>query len=125
MYSRWSRRFAHILIRAYQLTFSAVLGRHCRYLPTCSEYMDEAIGRHGVWPGGWMGLSRLCRCHPWGSSGFDPVPASLPPDARWHSPWRYGRWRAPLECAPVEATSPGLNRHCPPKRSGGKTRDGA
>ena len=105
MSSSQLRRFAQGLIRAYQLTFSALLGRHCRYLPTCSDYMDEAIGRHGLWVGGWMGLSRLCRCHPWGANGFDPVPSSVPPSARWYSPWRYGRWRAPLECTPVEALS--------------------
>ena len=48
------RRAAHLLIRFYQLSFSAVLGRRCRYLPTCSAYADEAIRRHGLWAGGWM-----------------------------------------------------------------------
>jgi uncharacterized protein len=88
-----ARRGAHFLIRFYQLTFSAFLGRQCRYLPTCSQYMDEAITRHGLWPGGWMGVARLCRCHPWGGHGFDPVPNEAPAKAYWWRPWTYGRWR--------------------------------
>ncbi|MCI0465935.1 MAG: membrane protein insertion efficiency factor YidD [Beijerinckiaceae bacterium] len=83
------RRAAHILIRGYQLTLSAIAGSHCRHLPTCSAYMDEAIMRYGLWAGGAMGLARLLRCHPWGTSGFDPVPKTLPKDARWWAPWSY------------------------------------
>ena len=95
------RRTAHLLIRAYQLTFSAFLGRQCRYLPTCSEYTDEAIARHGLWAGGFMGVARLCRCHPWGGSGFDPVPRTLVDDAHWSRPWRYGEWRQKPVCEAV------------------------
>ena len=62
------------VIRAYQLSFSAVLGRRCRYLPTCSDYASEAIERHGAWRGFLLGLARALRCHPWGGDGFDPVP---------------------------------------------------
>ena len=62
------------LIRAYQLTLSALAGRRCRYLPTCSDYAAEAIRKHGAWHGTAMGVARVCRCHPWGQSGFDPVP---------------------------------------------------
>ena len=62
------RQAAHLLIRFYQLSFSALLGRRCRYLPTCSAYADEAIRRHGLWAGGWMATARICRCHPWGGS---------------------------------------------------------
>jgi putative membrane protein insertion efficiency factor len=80
---------AHFVIRAYQLTLSAIAGSHCRHLPTCSAYMDEAIARHGLWAGAAMGIARLFRCHPWGTSGFDPVPKTLPGDARWWLPWRY------------------------------------
>jgi len=80
---------AHIVIRAYQLTLSAIVGSHCRHLPTCSAYMDEAIARHGLWAGGAMGIARFCRCHPWGTAGFDPVPKELPSDARWWRPWTY------------------------------------
>ncbi|UDL95671.1 membrane protein insertion efficiency factor YidD [Lichenihabitans sp. PAMC28606] len=90
--SRLLRGTAHGAIRAYQLTLSGLSGRQCRYLPTCSDFTDEAIQRHGLWAGGWMGLSRICRCHPWGDAGFDPVPATLPP-AAWFTPWRFGAWR--------------------------------
>lgn len=72
------RRAAHYAIRAYQLTFSSLVGRQCRHEPSCSAYMDEAIERHGVWAGGLLGLARVCRCHPWGTSGYDPVPGHLP-----------------------------------------------
>lgn len=99
---RPGRLAAHAAIRAYQLTLSGLVGRQCRYLPTCSEYVDEAIGRHGPWCGGWMGLSRVCRCHPWGDAGFDPVPEAPRPDVAWYTPWRYGWWRA----KPVRARSP-------------------
>lgn len=83
------RGAAHLAIRAYQLSLSPLAGTHCRHLPTCSAYMDEAIARHGLWAGGWLGLARILRCHPWGSSGFDPVPESLPGKARWFLPWSY------------------------------------
>lgn len=62
-------------IRAYQLTLSPWLGRQCRYVPTCSHYATEAIERFGVRRGGWLAVKRLGRCHPWGRSGYDPVPA--------------------------------------------------
>jgi uncharacterized protein len=75
--ARTGRFGAHFVIRAYQLTLSSIAGAHCRHLPTCSEYMDEAIARHGLWAGGAMGIARFCRCHPWGTSGFDPVPKAL------------------------------------------------
>jgi hypothetical protein len=91
------RRAAHAAIRAYQLTLSAFVGRTCRHLPTCSCYMDEAICRHGLWAGGWMGAARLWRCRPFGTSGFDPIPRTAPLHARPWLPWRYGRWRGPLE----------------------------
>ena len=62
------------LIRLYQLTLSALIGRRCRYLPTCSDYASDAITRHGVRRGVVLATARMCRCHPWGQSGFDPVP---------------------------------------------------
>ncbi|MBN9435117.1 MAG: membrane protein insertion efficiency factor YidD [Bosea sp.] len=80
------------LIRAYKLLLSPFIGQSCRYLPTCSSYGEEAIGRYGLWAGGWMTLARLQRCGPLGASGFDPVPETLRPDASWYLPWRYGRW---------------------------------
>jgi len=93
------------LIRAYQVSLSALVGQQCRHLPTCSHYMDEAILRHGFWAGGWMGFARLCRCQPWGTAGFDPVPDHSPASAHWFLPWRYGRWRGPLEAAVSKANS--------------------
>ncbi|MGA2794643.1 MAG: membrane protein insertion efficiency factor YidD [Roseiarcus sp.] len=89
------RRVAHGLIRLYQLTLSALIGRQCRYLPTCSHYADEAIARHGLWAGGWMGFARVCRCRPYGGSGYDPPPEQAPGGARWFAPWRYADWRGP------------------------------
>ena len=80
------------LIRLYQLTFSALIGRQCRHLPTCSAYALDAIARHGAWAGGWMALARLVRCRPGGSSGYDPAPERLPPGGHWLRPWRYGHW---------------------------------
>jgi uncharacterized protein len=81
------------LVALYQFTLSPVLGPRCRHLPTCSDYANEAIGRFGLWAGGWMALARILRCHPWGTSGLDFVPAALPAHAHWFLPWRYGRWR--------------------------------
>jgi putative membrane protein insertion efficiency factor len=80
------------LVRLYRMTLSSLLGRECRYLPTCSEYTEEAIGRYGLWAGSWIGLARFQRCGPMGASGFDPVPDALPVDAAWYAPWRYGHW---------------------------------
>jgi hypothetical protein len=62
------------LIRAYQLLISPVLGPNCRYLPTCSDYAAEALHRHGALKGSALAVRRLCSCHPWGGSGYDPVP---------------------------------------------------
>jgi putative membrane protein insertion efficiency factor len=84
------------LVRLYRYTLSAFFGRTCRHLPTCSEYAEEAIGRFGLWRGGWIALARFGRCRPLGSRGFDPIPAALPERARWYTPWRYGRWSSRL-----------------------------
>jgi putative membrane protein insertion efficiency factor len=80
------------IIEAYRILLSPIMGRHCRYLPTCSEYTEEAVRRHGLWAGIWIGLARFQRCGPNGASGFDPPPETLPPDAVWYRPWRYGHW---------------------------------
>jgi putative membrane protein insertion efficiency factor len=61
-------------IRSYQLLVSPLLLPSCRFLPSCSEYAAEAIERHGALRGVGLALHRLARCHPWGGSGFDPVP---------------------------------------------------
>jgi len=63
------------VLRAYQLLISPLLPPACRFLPTCSEYAAEAVGRHGAGRGTLLALQRLVRCHPWGGSGYDPVPA--------------------------------------------------
>jgi putative membrane protein insertion efficiency factor len=91
--SRAPRLAGRGLILAYRYSFSALVGFDCRHLPTCSSYAEEAIGRFGLWAGGWMTFARLCRCHPFGTSGLDFVPSAPPPSARWFLPWRYGRWR--------------------------------
>jgi uncharacterized protein len=81
------------LIKAYRYSVSPLIGFHCRHLPTCSDYGDQAISRYGLWAGGWMTLARICRCHPLGTSGLDFVPQTLGARCRWYLPWRYGRWR--------------------------------
>lgn len=91
--ARLPRQFARALIWIYRHSFSALVGYNCRHLPTCSVYADEAIARFGLWAGGWMTLARLLRCQPWGTSGIDNVPLTMPPGARWYLPWRFGRWR--------------------------------
>ncbi|MFZ5930389.1 MAG: membrane protein insertion efficiency factor YidD [Pseudomonadota bacterium] len=80
------------LIRAYQLTLSVFLGNSCRYQPTCSHYAAIAIRTHGAWPGSWLAISRICRCHPWGGQGVDVVPERLEMRYGLFSAWRYGRW---------------------------------
>jgi putative membrane protein insertion efficiency factor len=61
-------------IRVYQCTFSAIMGKNCRYYPTCSVYTAGAIRRFGAFRGSWMGVKRICRCHPYSAGGHDPVP---------------------------------------------------
>ncbi len=63
-----------MLIRAYQLCVSPFMAPACRFTPTCSHYAREAISRHGACKGTWLALKRLARCHPFGGSGYDPVP---------------------------------------------------
>jgi putative membrane protein insertion efficiency factor len=68
------------LIRAYQLFISPLLGNHCRFYPSCSQYAREAIEHHGALRGGWLAIRRLLRCHPWHPGGVDPVPEPSPKD---------------------------------------------
>ncbi|MDR0619582.1 MAG: membrane protein insertion efficiency factor YidD [Bacteroidales bacterium] len=62
------------LIRVYQYCISPFFPPACRYTPTCSAYTVEAIEKYGAFKGGWLALKRLLRCHPFGGSGYDPVP---------------------------------------------------
>jgi uncharacterized protein len=62
-------------IHLYRCLLAPLIGPCCRYLPSCSEYALEALARHGVVVGSWLALRRVLRCHPWGGSGLDPVPA--------------------------------------------------
>lgn len=62
------------LIRFYQMLVSPLLGSHCRFYPSCSQYAREAIEQHGIFYGIWLSMRRLSRCHPWHEGGVDPVP---------------------------------------------------
>ena len=62
------------LVRFYRYAISPMLGRNCRFHPTCSEYAIEAVQRHGALRGGWMAAKRVGRCHPFNPGGYDPVP---------------------------------------------------
>jgi putative membrane protein insertion efficiency factor len=73
-------------LRTYKLTLSPLIGRQCRFLPTCSEYAAEALIGHGPVRGGYLAIRRLCRCHPWGGAGYDPPPPprnGKPPARTW------------------------------------------
>ena len=62
------------LIKGYRLLLSPWWGRQCRFTPTCSEFAEEAIERHGALQGAWLAMRRVSRCHPWRAGGYDPVP---------------------------------------------------
>ena len=67
------------LVRLYRLAISPWLGANCRFDPTCSSYAIEALQVHGILKGTWLAVKRIGRCHPWGGSGYDPVP-DIPED---------------------------------------------
>lgn len=62
-----------LLVYVYRGTLGLWIGGQCRYHPTCSQYMLDAIDKYGPWKGFWRGLKRITRCHPWGGSGYDPA----------------------------------------------------
>jgi len=63
-----------VVIKVYQLFISPLIPPSCRFTPTCSNYSLEALKKYGLFKGGWLSFRRIIRCHPWGSSGYDPVP---------------------------------------------------
>jgi hypothetical protein len=63
-----------LLIQAYRYLLSPVIGTHCRYTPSCSQYALEALEAHGVLRGLWLAVKRVASCHPWHAGGYDPVP---------------------------------------------------
>jgi len=60
-------------VAVYRGTLGMWLGGHCRFQPTCSQYMLDAVAKHGPWRGGWRGVKRICRCRPGGGAGYDPA----------------------------------------------------
>jgi len=68
------RKIISGIIGLYRYLVSPVLGPSCRFTPTCSEYAQTAVTRFGVIKGGWISIKRIVSCHPWGKSGYDPVP---------------------------------------------------
>ncbi|MES2997033.1 MAG: membrane protein insertion efficiency factor YidD [Verrucomicrobiota bacterium] len=82
MISRFAASCIRLLIRFYQrvlnpmLKFTAGPAAGCRYSPTCSNYFLQAVAAHGPCRGSWLGICRIFRCHPWGGSGYDPVPSA-------------------------------------------------
>lgn len=63
-----------LLVRFYQVAISPYMPSSCRYSPTCSHYTIEALNKHGLLKGSWFAIKRISSCHPWGGSGYDPVP---------------------------------------------------
>ncbi len=68
------KRISLALIRFYQRALSPALPASCRFYPSCSEYTYQAVEKYGAVRGGWLGLRRISRCHPWNAGGYDPVP---------------------------------------------------
>ena len=63
-----------LLVRGYQYALRPLLGTHCRFYPSCSEYALGAVERHGALKGSWLALRRIARCHPYHPGGYDPIP---------------------------------------------------
>ena len=69
-------KLLRLVVRSYRMLVSPVLPPACRFYPSCSEYAEEAFGRHGALRGSWLTASRICRCGPWHDGGYDPVPGT-------------------------------------------------
>jgi hypothetical protein len=67
-----------VLVRCYQIAISPYTPATCRFSPTCSSYTLEALKKHGLFKGGYLAIKRISSCHPWGKSGYDPVPEQFP-----------------------------------------------
>lgn len=74
LFTRFARQFLIALVKIYRFGISPLLPPRCRHFPSCSEYFIEAVERHGALRGAYYGVKRILRCHPWGTSGVDPVP---------------------------------------------------
>ncbi len=81
-------------VHIYRHTLAFLFGGRCRHMPSCSQYALDAIELNGAWRGFWLTLSRMTRCHPWGTSGFDPAPDLRGERHPLWAAWRYGRWRS-------------------------------
>jgi len=69
-------KLLRLIVRSYRMLVSPLLPPACRFYPSCSEYAEEAFGRHGALRGSWLTASRICRCGPWHDGGYDPVPGA-------------------------------------------------
>jgi len=111
-----------LLIRAYQLLISPLLGANCRFYPSCSAYCLEALEHHGVVRGLWLGLRRILRCHPFSDGGIDPVPpcrsGSNDPVPRFHPGSDGGIDPVPPCRSGSNGSSDGGSDPVPPCRSG-------
>ena len=63
-----------LVIKIYQIIVSPLFPPSCRFMPTCSQYSIEALGKYGLFKGGWLTIKRISKCHPWGGNGYDPLP---------------------------------------------------
>ncbi len=69
----FAERVLIALVLLYRVTLGRLLGGHCRYHPSCSQYAIDAVKKYGPWRGSWRAAKRVCRCHPWGGRGYDPA----------------------------------------------------
>jgi len=104
--ARLARAVPLSLIWCYRVTLAPLLGGHCRFHPSCSQYAAEAIHLHGAFRGSWLALRRLARCHPLGGKGFDPVPEPRDADAPRRRPEPSPAPRGFAEAPPAPARRP-------------------
>ncbi|SRR5579883_1807815 len=91
--AEWLKAAAKSPIHIYRYMVSPLIGPRCRHFPSCSQYALDAIELNGAWTGGWLALGRIMRCHPWGTSGYDPAPDLRDAGIPFWAPWRYFRYR--------------------------------